>query len=110
MKGAGGSSHSICRCLCIAKSKRVKIKDREGLKKKIKDGRKKNKKLAKKNPQWKSSMSMQWTLREIMADPDTGLKKDPGVPNSFPFKDMIIAEAEQAKALVSEVSGPRMVC
>lgn len=31
----------------------------------------------------------------------TGVKKDPGVPNSFPFKDLILAEAEQARLLVS---------
>ncbi|KAG9015772.1 hypothetical protein FRB93_012337 [Tulasnella sp. JGI-2019a] len=61
-------------------SKRLSIKDRETRKKKVHDGRKKNKKLAKKDVTWKSRV-----------------KKEGGMPNAMPFKDQIIAEMTQAK-------------
>ncbi|KAG8885095.1 hypothetical protein FRB97_002260 [Tulasnella sp. 331] len=61
-------------------SKRLSIKDRETRKKKVHDGRKKNKKLAKRDVTWKSRV-----------------KKDGGMPNSMPFKDQIIAEMTQAR-------------
>ncbi|KIO30960.1 hypothetical protein M407DRAFT_20083, partial [Tulasnella calospora MUT 4182] len=67
------------------KSKRVRIKDMERWKRKGKENQRKARRDAKRNPQWKSRV-----------------KKDPGVPNSFPFKDLILAEAEQARALELE--------
>ncbi|KAF9040735.1 P-loop containing nucleoside triphosphate hydrolase protein [Panaeolus papilionaceus] len=67
-------------------SNRVKVNDREKLKKKVRDGKKKKAKLAKKNVQWKSKH-----------------KKDPGIPNEFPYKDQILAEvAEQRRIAVEE--------
>ncbi|KAG9014404.1 hypothetical protein FRB90_005376 [Tulasnella sp. 427] len=67
------------------KSKRVRIKDMERWRRKAKENKRKARRDAKRNPQWKSRV-----------------KKDPGVPNSFPFKDLILAEAEQARALKLE--------
>ncbi|TEB29419.1 hypothetical protein FA13DRAFT_1734606 [Coprinellus micaceus] len=67
-------------------SNRSKIHDRERLKKRVKDSKKKKAKQAKKNPQWKSKQ-----------------KKDPGIPNDFPYKDQILAEvAEQRRAAEEE--------
>ncbi|KAI0346977.1 hypothetical protein BDW22DRAFT_1480687 [Trametopsis cervina] len=73
-------------------SKRGQTHQREKIKHKAAETRKKRKRDAKKNPQWKSK-----------------LKKDPGIPNNFPFKDQILAEvaeqrrqAEEAKKLKRE--------
>ncbi|RPD62065.1 hypothetical protein L226DRAFT_508977 [Lentinus tigrinus ALCF2SS1-7] len=67
-------------------SKRVGINQREKLKKKVRDSRKKKGKEAKKNPQWKSKHA-----------------KDPGIPNNFPYKDQILAEvAEQRRQAAEE--------
>jgi nuclear GTP-binding protein len=41
---------------------------------------KKDRKLGKKNPEWRSK-----------------LKKDPGIPNLFPYKDKILAEIEEGR-------------
>jgi nuclear GTP-binding protein len=46
---------------------------------------KKARKAAKKNPEWR-----------------TRLKKDPGIPNLFPFKDKILAEIEESKRRKAE--------
>lgn len=46
---------------------------------------KKARKAAKKNPEWR-----------------TRLKKDPGIPNLFPFKDKILAEIEETKRRKAE--------
>ncbi|KAF9514762.1 hypothetical protein BS47DRAFT_840607 [Hydnum rufescens UP504] len=64
-------------------SNRASTNDRAKLRHKIAEGRKKNRKLAKKNPQWKSRVP-----------------KDPGIPNSMPFKDQVLAEvaAERRRA------------
>ncbi|KAG9050305.1 hypothetical protein FS837_006415 [Tulasnella sp. UAMH 9824] len=67
------------------KSKRVRIKDMDRWRRKAKENKRKARRDAKRNPQWKSRV-----------------KKDPGVPNSFPFKDLILAEAEQARTLALE--------
>lgn len=53
---------------------------REGIKKKAAAHRKKQTKLQKKDPTWKSKH-----------------KKDPGIPSSFPYKDRIVAEIEDTK-------------
>ena len=47
--------------------------------------KRKDRKLAKQNPQWRSR-----------------LKKDPGIPNLFPFKDKILAEIEEKKRTKAE--------
>ncbi|EKM59561.1 uncharacterized protein PHACADRAFT_181560 [Phanerochaete carnosa HHB-10118-sp] len=74
-------------------SKRGTTHHRERIKSKVRETRKKRQKEAKKNPQWKSKQ-----------------KKDPGIPNNFPYKDQILAEvaeqrrqAEEAKQLRKEL-------
>ncbi|KAM5530260.1 hypothetical protein V8D89_016070 [Ganoderma adspersum] len=66
-------------------SKRVSINKREKVKKKVKETRRKKSKEAKKNPQWKSKHA-----------------KDPGIPNSFPYKDQILAEVAEERRLAAE--------
>lgn len=58
---------------------------REGIKKKAAAHRKKENKLAKKDVTWKSRQ-----------------KKDPGIPSSFPYKDRIVNEIEEAKRANAE--------
>ncbi|KAJ3523723.1 hypothetical protein NM688_g8679 [Phlebia brevispora] len=74
-------------------SKRGTTNQREKIKHKVSETRKKRKKEVKKNTQWKSKH-----------------KKDPGIPNNFPYKDQILAEvaeqrrqAEEAKQLRKEL-------
>ena len=57
------------------------------LRHKVSEGKKKKRKLAKKNPQWKSR-----------------LPKDPGIPNNLPFKDQILAEIADERRRVSTPS------
>lgn len=45
----------------------------------------KDRKLGKKNPEWRSK-----------------LKKDPGIPNLFPYKDKILAEIEEGRRRKAE--------
>ncbi|KAF9531018.1 hypothetical protein CPB83DRAFT_850031 [Crepidotus variabilis] len=66
-------------------SNRLKTHDREKVKKKIKETKRKKTKLAKKNPQWKSKKP-----------------KDPGIPNDFPYKDQILAEVQDQRRLDAE--------
>lgn len=62
------------------KSKRVPVRLRHKIEKSSAAKQRKLRKDGKKNPQWTSR-----------------LKKDPGIPNLFPFKDKILAEVEDAK-------------
>ena len=62
------------------KSKRVSTRMREGIKKKVAAHRRKERKLEKKNPTWKSRRP-----------------KDIGIPSSFPYKDRILLEIEEKK-------------
>ncbi|KLO08270.1 hypothetical protein SCHPADRAFT_908760 [Schizopora paradoxa] len=66
-------------------SKRGKTHQREKIKHKVTETRKKAKKEAKKNPQWKSKQ-----------------KKDPGIPNNFPYKDQILAEIAEERRKEAE--------
>ena len=61
-------------------SKRVSTRLRHKIQKASASKQKKNRKEAKKNPQWRSR-----------------LKKDPGIPNLFPFKAQVLAEIEESK-------------
>ncbi|SJM86373.1 probable Nuclear GTP-binding protein NUG1 [Zygosaccharomyces bailii] len=61
-------------------SKRTSTRLREGIKKKAAAQKRKEKKLSKKDPTWKSRA-----------------KKDPGIPSSFPYKNKILEEIENAK-------------
>lgn len=64
---------------------RAKTNDRAKLKHKVKESRKKKAKAAKKNPQWKSKH-----------------KKDPGIPNDFPYKEQILAEVAEQRRVAAE--------
>ncbi|KAF8627571.1 hypothetical protein AX15_004363 [Amanita polypyramis BW_CC] len=66
-------------------SKRQTTNKRRKLHDKIREGKKKKAKEAKKNPQWKSKH-----------------KKDPGIPNSFPYKEQILAEVAEQRRLEAE--------
>ncbi|KAM3419111.1 hypothetical protein BST61_g5059 [Cercospora zeina] len=61
-------------------SKRVPVRLRHKIQKASANKQRKERKEAKKNPQWRSR-----------------LKKDPGIPNLFPYKDKILAEIEESK-------------
>ncbi|EJD00979.1 GNL3L/Grn1 GTPase [Fomitiporia mediterranea MF3/22] len=62
-------------------SKRRTTHQRARIQHKVKEGKKKSKKEAKKDTQWKSKH-----------------RKDPGIPNSFPYKAELLAEiAEQRR-------------
>ncbi|KAI3330439.1 P-loop containing nucleoside triphosphate hydrolase protein [Ustulina deusta] len=62
------------------KSKRTPVRLRHKIEKASASKQRKAKKEAKKNPQWKSK-----------------LKKDPGIPNLFPYKEKILHEIEEAR-------------
>ncbi|CUS21933.1 LAQU0S04e04170g1_1 [Lachancea quebecensis] len=62
-------------------SKRTSTRMREGIKKKAAAQHRKEKKLAKKDPTWKSNK-----------------KRDPGIPASFPYKNKILEAIEARKA------------
>ena len=97
-------------------SKRQTISKREKVKKRVKETRKKKSKEAKKNPQWKSSACwlrmnslfgfvltrVSWLCAEH--------KKDPGIPNNFPYKDQILAEVAEQRRLVSSHTLVRPLC
>ncbi|KAJ5794124.1 hypothetical protein N7457_000723 [Penicillium paradoxum] len=61
-------------------SKRVPVRLRHKIEKSAVQKQKKAKKLAKKNPEWRSK-----------------LKKDPGIPNLFPNKDKLLHDIEERK-------------
>ncbi|KAI1487257.1 P-loop containing nucleoside triphosphate hydrolase protein [Biscogniauxia mediterranea] len=62
------------------KSKRTPVRLRHKIEKASAAKQRKARKEAKKNPQWKSK-----------------LKKDPGIPNLFPYKEKILHEIEEAR-------------
>ncbi|KZT74532.1 hypothetical protein DAEQUDRAFT_197091 [Daedalea quercina L-15889] len=66
-------------------SRRGTTNQREKIKHKVADTRKKRKKESKKNLQWK-----------------TRHPKDPGIPNNFPYKDQILAEVAEERRKVAE--------
>ncbi|OJD18825.1 hypothetical protein AJ78_01157 [Emergomyces pasteurianus Ep9510] len=67
------------------KSKRTPVRLRHKIEKASAAKQRKSRKLAKKNPEWRSK-----------------LKKDPGIPNLFPYKDKILHEIEEKKRLKEE--------
>ncbi|KAF2765030.1 hypothetical protein EJ03DRAFT_391715 [Teratosphaeria nubilosa] len=71
-------------------SKRVPVRLRHKIQKKSAAKQRKERKEAKKNPQWRSR-----------------LKKDPGIPNLFPYKDKILAEIEENKRRKEEEAQKR---
>ncbi|PYH87267.1 hypothetical protein BO82DRAFT_299488, partial [Aspergillus uvarum CBS 121591] len=66
-------------------SKRVPVRLRHKIEKASAAKQRKMRKLAKKNPEWRSK-----------------IKKDPGIPNLFPHKDKILHEIEEKKRLKAE--------
>ena len=66
-------------------SKRVSTKQREKVHKKVREHHRKQRRDAKKNPQWKSRR-----------------REDPGIPNSFPFKEELLNEIEQKRRVAAE--------
>ncbi|KAG7445979.1 P-loop containing nucleoside triphosphate hydrolase protein [Guyanagaster necrorhizus] len=66
-------------------SNRSSTNDRRKLQTKVRESKKKKAKAAEKNPQWKSKQ-----------------KKDPGIPNEFPYKDQILAEVQEQRRLALE--------
>ncbi|KAI4115034.1 MAG: hypothetical protein LQ345_004290 [Seirophora villosa] len=67
------------------KSKRTPVRLRHRIEKASAAKQRKQRKLAKKNPEWRSR-----------------LKKDPGIPNLFPYKDKILHQIEEKKRLKEE--------
>lgn len=59
--------------------------DRRKIQNKIREGKKKKAKAVTKNTQWKSKH-----------------KKDPGIPNNYPYKEQVLAEIEQQRRLAAE--------
>ncbi|KAF2745392.1 nucleolar GTP-binding protein 2 [Sporormia fimetaria CBS 119925] len=72
------------------KSKRVPVRLREKIHKKAAAKDKKARKQAKNNPEWRSK-----------------LKKDPGIPNLFPYKEKILQEIEEKRRLKEEENARR---
>jgi nuclear GTP-binding protein len=66
------------------------VRLREKIQKSAAAKQRKAKKQAKKNPEWRSK-----------------LKKDPGIPNLFPYKDKILAEIEEARRKKEEENARR---
>ncbi|KAJ7122840.1 hypothetical protein C8R44DRAFT_784667 [Mycena epipterygia] len=66
-------------------SNRGSTNERKKILHKVRESRKKKVKAAKKNPQWKSKT-----------------KKDPGIPNNFPYKDQILAEIADQRRVAAE--------
>lgn len=66
-------------------SKRVKIAQREKIKKKVKEHRRKTNRDERRSTQWKSKA-----------------KKDPGIPNSFPYKEQLLNEIEAKRRAQEE--------
>ncbi|CAO1615125.1 unnamed protein product [Parajaminaea phylloscopi] len=61
-------------------SKRVSTKQRTKIQKKVREHHRKTRRDAKKNPTWRSKR-----------------KEDPGIPNSFPYKEKLLDEIEQTR-------------
>ncbi|KAH6648448.1 P-loop containing nucleoside triphosphate hydrolase protein [Truncatella angustata] len=72
------------------KSKRTTVRLRHKIEKASNSKQRKARKDDKKNPQWKSK-----------------LKKDPGIPNLFPYKEKILQEIEDARARKQEEAQKR---
>ncbi|KAJ7781657.1 GTP-binding protein [Mycena metata] len=66
-------------------SNRGSTNERKKILHKVRESRKKKVKAAKKSPQWKSKH-----------------KKDPGIPNNFPYKDQILAEIADQRRVAAE--------
>ncbi|KAH7197599.1 P-loop containing nucleoside triphosphate hydrolase protein [Fusarium flagelliforme] len=72
------------------KSKRTPVRLRHKIQKASVAKQKKERKLAKKNPEWR-----------------TKLKKDPGIPNLFPYKEKLLQEIEENRIKKAELAQKR---
>ncbi|RGP59791.1 nuclear gtp-binding nug1 [Fusarium longipes] len=72
------------------KSKRTPVRLRHKIQKASAAKQKKERKLAKKNPEWR-----------------TKLKKDPGIPNLFPYKEKLLQEIEENRIKKAELAQRR---
>ncbi|KAF6833740.1 nucleolar GTP-binding protein 2 [Colletotrichum plurivorum] len=72
------------------KSKRTPVRLRHKIEKASAAKQRKQRKLAKKNPEWRSK-----------------LKKDPGIPNLFPYKEKILEEIEEKRLRKAEEAQKR---
>ncbi|KAH7326583.1 nucleolar GTP-binding protein 2 [Stachybotrys elegans] len=72
------------------KSKRSTSRLRHKIEKKSAAKQRKDRKLAKKNPEWRSK-----------------LKKDPGIPNLFPYKEKLLEEIEEKRLRKAEAAQRR---
>ncbi|KAK5007145.1 nuclear GTP-binding protein nug1, partial [Cryomyces antarcticus] len=72
------------------KSKRTPVRLRHKIEKASAAKQRKQRKLAKNNPEWRSR-----------------LKKDPGIPNLFPYKDKILSEIEDSRRRREEDAAKR---
>ncbi|KAF2198684.1 hypothetical protein GQ43DRAFT_474316 [Delitschia confertaspora ATCC 74209] len=72
------------------KSKRVSVRLRHKIEKASAAKQRKDRKLAKKNPEWRSK-----------------IKKDPGIPNLFPYKEKILQEIEESRRRKEEENARR---
>jgi len=72
------------------KSKRTPVRLRHKIQKASAAKQKKERKLAKKNPEWR-----------------TKLKKDPGIPNLFPYKEKLLQEIEENRIKKAELAQKR---
>lgn len=91
-------------------SKRANLHQRARIKDKARETRKKRKRDAKKNPQWKSSTSRillhNLGSAEVFSfDPEKA--KDPGIPANFPYKDQILAEIAEQRRQAAEAKEKR---
>lgn len=77
--------HSVANPGAEPKSKRTTTRLRNKIQKASAAKQRKDRKLAKKNPEWRSK-----------------LKKDPGIPNLFPYKEKMLEEIEQKRAKKAE--------
>ena len=77
-------------CNSEPKSKRVPVRLRHKIEKASVAKQKKARKEGKKNPEWRSR-----------------LKKDPGIPNLFPYKDKILQEIEEGRRRKTEEAAKR---
>jgi nuclear GTP-binding protein len=66
-------------------SKRTSTKQREKIKKKVSEHHRKARRAAKKDVTWKSKKRV-----------------DPGIPNSYPFKEQLLQEIEEKRNRVSQ--------
>ena len=77
--------HSILTQILEPKSKRTPVRLRHKIEKASAAKQRKQRKLAKNNPEWR-----------------TKLKKDPGIPNLFPYKEKLLQQIEEGKVRKKE--------